>query len=164
MMLTTTPALITAFYTSGSENALVKGVVNFMTSPSYIFLFAFFTVIFSSVFTIMQFNPTELANELRHNNGYIAGVKPGKPTAQFLNKLFANMNYAGAFYLLVICVVPMIIAACVAPIRGFWYAGIAFVFLSVVANEMLALIEMGIKENDEKKKNTKPTKTAKAFK
>ena len=164
MMLTTTPALITAFYTSGSENALVKGVVNFMTSPSYIFLFAFFTVIFSSVFTIMQFNPTELANELRNNNGYIAGVKPGKPTAQFLNKLFANMNYAGAFYLLVICVVPMIIAACVAPIRGFWYAGIAFVFLSVVVNEMYALIEMGIKENEDKKKNTKPTKTAKAFK
>jgi len=163
MMILTTPALIIAFYNSGSENGFVRGFVYFRMSPAYIILFAFFTVILSSAFSIMQFNPNEIANELKNNSGYIAGVKPGKPTAQFLTKMFANMNYAGAVYLLILCVVPMLVSI-VPQIRGFWYAGIALVILSTVVVEMVTLLENGIKEEDDKKKNNKPTKNVKAFK
>ena len=111
----------------------------------------------------MQFNPNEIANELRNNSGYIAGVKPGKPTSQFLTKMFANMNYAGAVYLLIICLVPMLVSI-VPQIRGFWYAGIAMVILSTVVVEMITLLDNGIKEEDDKKKNSKPVKNVKAFK
>ena len=163
MMVLTTPALIIAFYNSGSESGLVKGFVNFRMSPAYIILFAFFLVILSSAFSIMQFNPNEIANELKNNSGYIAGVKSGKPTAQFLTKMFANMNYAGAVFLLIMCVVPMLVAI-VPQIRGFWYAGIAVIILSTVVVEMFTLLENGIKEDEDKKKNNKPTKNVKAFK
>ena len=163
MMVLTTPALIIAFYNSGSESGLVKGFVNFRMSPAYIILFAFFLVILSSAFSIMQFNPNEIANELKNNSGYIAGVKSGKPTAQFLTKMFANMNYAGAVFLLIMCVVPMLVAI-VPQIRGFWYSGIAVIILSTVVVEMFTLLENGIKEDEDKKKNNKPTKNVKAFK
>ena len=163
MMILTTPALIIAFYNSGSENGFVRGFVNFRMSPAYLILYAFFMIILSSAFAIMQFNPNEIANELRNNSGYIAGVKPGKPTSQFLTKMFANMNYAGAVYLLIICLVPMLVSI-VPQIRGFWYAGIAMVILSTVVVEMITLLDNGIKEEDDKKKNSKPVKNVKAFK
>ena len=163
MMLITTPALIIAFYNPGSENVWVKGFVNFMTSPSYIVLFAFLVVIFSNAFAIMQFNPGELAAELKNNNGYIAGVKPGKPTAQFLTSMFANMNYAGAVYLFAVCVIPILLAL-IPALRDIWYAGIAVVILSSVVNDMITLLDNGIKENEDKKKASKPSKSTKAFK
>ena len=84
-------------------------------------------------------------------------------TTQFLTKMFANMNYAGAVYLLILCVVPMLVSI-VPQIRGFWYAGIALVILSTVVVEMVTLLENGIKEEDDKKKSNKPTKNVKAFK
>ena len=103
----------------------------------------------------MQFNPAELANELRNNNGYIAGVKPGKPTAQFLTKMFSNINYAGAVFLFAVCMIPIglsFIPGC----GQFWYAGIGIVILSAVVNEILLLLDNGIKEDEEKKKSAKP--------
>ncbi|MCR5059809.1 MAG: hypothetical protein K6A80_02135 [Saccharofermentans sp.] len=163
MMLITTPALIIAFYNPGSSNVWVKGFVNFMTSPSYIVLFAFLVVIFSNAFAIMQFNPGELAGELKNNNGYIAGVKPGKPTAQFLTSMFANMNYAGAVFLFAMCVIPVLVAL-IPGMREVWYGGIAVVILSSVVNDMITLLENGIKENEDKKKANKPSKSSKAFK
>ena len=164
MMILTTPALIIAFFNPGSENGVVRGFVDFMTSPSYLILFAFLLVILSTAFSIMQFNPGEIAGELKANGGYIAGVKPGKPTTQFLTKMFANMNYAGAVFLFIVCVIPMVIGAFIPAIRGFWYAGIAVVILSTTVNEILLLLDNGIKEEEDRKKNSKPTKTAKAFK
>lgn len=163
MLIITTPALITAFFTSGSENTFVKGVVNFTVSPSYLILFAFLIIILANAFSLMQFNPGDLANELKNNNGYIAGVKPGKPTTQFLTKMFSNINYAGAVFLFAVCMVPMFLSF-IPGLKALWYAGIGVVILSAVVNEMLLLIDNGIKEDEEKKKNTKPTKTAKAFK
>lgn len=163
MMILTTPALIIAFYNSGTENRFALGFMNFMMSPAYIILFAFFLIILSSVFAIMQFNPNEIAGELRNNSGYIAGVKPGKPTAQFLTQMFSNMNYAGAVFLVLMCVIPMLVAI-IPEVRGFWYAGIAVVFLATVIIEMITLLDNGIKEEEDKKKSAKPTKTARAFK
>jgi len=163
MLLITTPALIVAIFWPGSESAVVRGFVNFTVSPYYLILFAVFIVIFANVFSIMQFNPSELANELKNNNGYIAGVKPGKPTSQFLAKMFSNINYAGAVFLTLMCMVPMMLAF-IPVLKGFWYTGICVVILSAVVNETLLLLDNGIKEDEDKKKSAKPTKTAKAFK
>ena len=163
MLIITTPALIIAFFNPGSENAIIKGFVNFTVSPSYLILLAFLIVILANAFSIMQFNPAELANELKNNNGYIAGVKPGKPTAQFLAKMFSNINYAGAVFLFAMCMIPIGLSF-IPGLKAFWYAGIGIVILSAVVNEMMLLIENGIKEDEEKKKSSKPSKTAKAFK
>lgn len=163
MVILTTPALIIAFYNSGTESKFALGFINFMTSPAYLILFGFFLIILSSVFAIMQFNPNEIAGELKNNSGYIAGIKPGKPTAQFLTQMFSNMNYAGAVFLVLMCVIPMLVAI-IPQVKGFWYAGIAVVFLSTVIIEVITLLDNGIKEEEDKKKSAKPTKTAKAFK
>ena len=163
MVILNTPALIIAFYNSGTESRFALGFINFMMSPAYIILFAFFLIILSSVFAIMQFNPNEIAGELKNNSGYIAGIKPGKPTAQFLTQMFSNMNYAGAVFLVLMCVIPMLVAI-IPQVRGFWYAGIAVVFLSTVIIEIVTLLDNGIKEEEDKKKSAKPMKTAKAFK
>ena len=163
MMLLTTPALIIAFYNSGTESRFALGFINFRMSPAYIILFAFFILILSNAFSLMQFNPNEIANELKNNGGYIAGIKPGKPTMQFLMKMFSNMNYAGALYLFILCVIPMLIAI-IPVMRPFWYAGIAIIILSTVVVEMVTLLDNGIKEEEDKKKSSKPTKNVKAFK
>ncbi|SCW37041.1 protein translocase subunit secY/sec61 alpha [Ruminococcaceae bacterium YRB3002] len=162
MLLITTPALIIAFYAPNSENAIVKSFVNFTTSPSYLILFAIGIVFFANVFALMQFNPTELSNELRNNNGYIPGVKPGKPTTEFLTKMFANMNMAGTVFLVLMCFLPMLIAL-IPALRSFWCAGMGVVILTSTITEMLTLLDNGIKEYEDKKKQAKPTKSSKAF-
>ena len=77
--------------------------------------------------------------------------------------MFSNMNYAGAVFLVLMCVIPMLVAI-IPEVRGFWYAGIAVVFLATVIIEMITLLDNGIKEEEDKKKSAKPTKTARAFK
>ena len=56
----------------------------------------------------MQFNPIEVANNLKKNGGFIPGFRPGKPTADFITKVLNKITMFGALYLSVIAIAPII--------------------------------------------------------
>ena len=63
---------------------------------------------FSYFYSTMQFNPIEVANNLKKNGGFIPGFRPGKPTADFIHKVLNKITLFGAIYLAIIAIAPII--------------------------------------------------------
>ena len=70
-----------------------------------------FIIAFAYFYTAIQYNPLEMANNLRKNNGAIPGIRPGKPTSDYLSKILAKITLIGALFLAVIAILPTISAA-----------------------------------------------------
>ena len=78
------------------------------TKPFYSILYFLLIVGFSYFYSTMAFNPIEVANNLKKNGGFIPGLRPGKPTCDFLVKVLNKITMFGALYLSVIAIAPII--------------------------------------------------------
>lgn len=76
----------------------------------YYTLYALMIFFFSYFWVATQFQPGQIADDLKKNGGYIAGVRPGKPTADFLDFTMTRLTFAGAIFLTVIAVLPQLLA------------------------------------------------------
>ena len=81
------------------------------TSVVYIVIYFLLIVGFSYFYSTMQFNPVEVANNLKKNGGFIPGFRPGKPTADFIHKVLGKITMFGALYLAIIAIAPIITGA-----------------------------------------------------
>ncbi len=79
--------------------------------PLYIALYVAIIVFFSFFYTAVVFNPTETADNLRKNGGFIAGIRPGKTTADYLDFVLTRLTVVGAAYLCLVCTLPEILIA-----------------------------------------------------
>ena len=77
-------------------------------APFYSILYFLLIVGFSYFYSTMAFNPVEVANNLKKNGGFIPGLRPGKPTCDFLMKVLNKITMFGALYLSVIAIAPII--------------------------------------------------------
>ena len=75
----------------------------------YFLLIIFFTYFYSTI----QFNPIEMSNNIKKSGGYIPGIRPGKPTSDYLSKITSRLNLVGAFFLGIVAVMPIVIGAAV---------------------------------------------------
>jgi preprotein translocase subunit SecY len=85
--------------------------INRHFSPSslgYLLFEAFLIVIFTYFYTAVQFNPVDQADNLRKYGGYIPGIRPGPPTAQYLDRVLTRLTLPGSLYLAIIAVAPAI--------------------------------------------------------
>ncbi len=73
---------------------------------TYLTLEAALIIIFTYFYTAVQFNPVDQADNLRKYGGYIPGIRPGPPTAQYLDRVLTRLTLPGALYLAVIAVLP----------------------------------------------------------
>ena len=76
--------------------------------PFYSIIYFLLIVGFSYFYSTMAFNPVEVANNLKKNGGFIPGMRPGKPTADFLTKVLSKITMFGALYLSVIAIAPIV--------------------------------------------------------
>ena len=81
------------------------------TKPFYSILYFLLIVGFSYFYATMQFNPVEVANNLKKNGGFIPGFRPGKPTADFIHKVLGKITMFGALYLAIIAIAPIVTGA-----------------------------------------------------
>jgi preprotein translocase subunit SecY len=87
------------------HNAFIGGsFVYELTYVAMIFFFAYF-------WTTVQFQPKEMANQLRDYGSFIPGLRPGRRTAEYLEQVMGRITYAGAAFLSVIAVIPSLIAS-----------------------------------------------------
>jgi len=108
------PATIGAFVPSAQTEG--SGWNTFLTifdttSVYYIVVYFLLIIGFSYFYATMQFNPVEVANNLKKNGGFVPGFRPGKPTADFIHKVLNKITLFGAFYLAVIAIAPIITGA-----------------------------------------------------
>lgn len=79
------------------------------TSWSYAILYFILIIAFNFFYVSIQYNPTEIANNLRQSNGGIPGIRPGKPTSEYIQRVLNKITLVGAFFLGVIAVIPILI-------------------------------------------------------
>jgi preprotein translocase subunit SecY len=78
------------------------------TDWPYIILQALLIVIFTYFYTAVQFNPIDQADNLRKHGGYIPGIRPGPPTAQYLDRVLTRLTLPGALWLALVATLPTI--------------------------------------------------------
>lgn len=77
--------------------------------PLYLFLYAFLIIFFAFFYTAVVFNPEETADNLKKHGGFIAGIRPGKNTAEYLDYVITRLTVVGAIYLTALCILPEIL-------------------------------------------------------
>lgn len=100
------PATIAAFIPGGMDSTFMK----VFDSNGLVYAIVYFLLIlgFSYFYATMQFNPIEVANNLKKNGGFVPGFRPGKPTADFIYKVLNKITLFGAIYLAIIALLPII--------------------------------------------------------
>jgi preprotein translocase subunit SecY len=97
--------------TIGQYFPQTQGFVNRHFQPSsltYLALEAFLIIVFTYFYTAVQFNPVDQADNLRKHGGYIPGIRPGPPTAQYLDRVLTRLTLPGSIYLAAVAVLPSI--------------------------------------------------------
>ncbi len=104
------PATITAFM-SNKENGFYKFVENFFspTTWEYLVVYLLLIIFFSYFYIMISFNPVEVANNIASNGGAVRGIRPGRPTVQYINKILKRVTLLGAFFLCVVAGLPMLV-------------------------------------------------------
>ncbi len=88
------------------------------TSVVYAVLFFLLIIFFAYFYAAIQYNPTEMANNIRNNSGTIPGIRPGKPTAQYIEKIISRIILLGALLLSVVALFPTLFTIITEAILG----------------------------------------------
>ncbi len=99
------PVSLTGFFGGAKEGGLIH-VLSDNTSFWYNFIFALLIVLFTYFYTAITINPTQMADDLKRNNGFIPGIKPGKQTRDYLDTVMDRITLPGAFFLAIIAILP----------------------------------------------------------
>ena len=103
------PATIVTFVPRWEDGWVMK--VFDTSSPGYMIIYFLLIVFFAFFYSTIQFNPIEVANNLKKNGGFIPGFRAGKPTSEFIQRVLNKITLFGALYLAIIAIVPLIISA-----------------------------------------------------
>lgn len=101
-------------------------------SPFYALIYFVLIVAFAYFYVAVQYNPVEMSNNLRKNNGAIPGIRPGKPTSDFIAKIISKVTMVGALFLAVVAILPIGVAA-VTGITGVSLGGTTVIIVVGVA-------------------------------
>lgn len=114
-----------------------------VSSPLYAVIYLLLIVFFAYFYSTIQFNPIEVANNLKNNGGFIPGIRPGRPTSDFLSKILNKITLFGAIYLGIIAIVPIIVSICssAAANSGISLGGTSIIIVVGVALETVRAIE-----------------------
>ncbi len=108
-------------------------------SPYYYVLYVGMIVFFCFFYTAVTFKPDDVADNLKKNGGFIPGIRPGKKTADFIDKVLTRLTVVGAIYLSAVCVLPtLLISRFNVP---FYFGGTALLIVVGVAIDTISQIE-----------------------
>ena len=105
------PATVGLFFGKTEKSPGAWGTfLSVFKNTGWVYAIVYFLLIlaFSYFYSTMQFNPTEVANNLKANGGFVPGFRPGKPTADFIRKVLSKITFFGAMFLSVIALLPII--------------------------------------------------------
>jgi len=104
------PATIANFM-NVKESPWLQVVVNFLTPGHVVYnlIFVVFIIFFCYFYTAVHFNPVDVADNMKKYGGFIPGIRPGKNTAEYIDRVLTRITFAGALYVSAVCVLPQIL-------------------------------------------------------
>ena len=134
------PATIATFCRMNQENWWYKNV---FSSTSWIYIVVYFAMIFffGWFYAAIQYDPVEIANNLKKNGGFIPGFRPGKPTADFIKKVINKIIVFGSVYLGVVALLPLIAGKFMPNFQYLAIGGTSIIIVVGVALETVKALE-----------------------
>ncbi|MDD5602537.1 MAG: preprotein translocase subunit SecY [Eubacteriales bacterium] len=134
------PSTIVGYFGIGSESKIVDFFMEWPNHLSYSLISALLVVFFTFFYTMIQFNPIEIANNMKKNGGFIPGIRPGKPTSDYLSRVLNRITWFGALFLALVQILPAILGYAT-KIQGIWFAGPGVLILVNVALDTIKQME-----------------------
>ena len=112
------PATVAAFFTNVKKDSWLYFAKDFFdqmtdvlsyTSPLYLIIFIALIIAFSYFYIMISFNPVEVANNIQNNGGSIPGIRPGRPTIEYIKKILNRVTLIGGLFLCVVSGLPLLI-------------------------------------------------------
>ncbi|MCL2087267.1 MAG: preprotein translocase subunit SecY [Oscillospiraceae bacterium] len=143
MSIMSLPQTILSFFQiDGQNDSFWDGFVRVFSQNSWVYgvLYFFLIIGFNFFYIAMQYNPIEIANNLKKNNGAIPGIRPGKPTSDFIQNSLSKITLIGAIFLGFIAVFPIIFTN-VTAIQGLSLGGTTLLIVVGVILETVRQLE-----------------------
>ena len=137
------PATIWAFIGIPEEGSVGRSIYNAIDTKSVLYLIVYFLMIigFSYFYSSIQFNPVEIANNLKKQGGFIPGFRPGKPTADFIQKVINKIIVFGSVYLGIVALLPIIACNLMEGVKNLAIGGTSVIIVVGVALETVKALE-----------------------
>src|ERR1051326_5127695 len=117
-------------------------------SPVYMLTFFLLILFFTYFYVAITFNPTEVADNMKKYGGFIPGIRPGRPTAEYLNYVLTRLTAPGSVYLGVIALIPMIALALVGATQNFPFGGTSILIAVGVGLDTVKQIESQLQQRN----------------
>jgi preprotein translocase subunit SecY len=140
------PTQIASYFTTSKVDAIShisQGIVSIMDPQGFLYIALYFVLTFGFTYfyTAFTFKPDETAEQLRKNGGFIPGIRPGRPTEDYLRRVVNRITIAGAFFLAIVAVSPTILAAVFKSLGGLTLGGTSLLIVVSVVVETMKQIE-----------------------
>lgn len=144
------PATIVAFFGYSNSKTGFSGFINSFSQGRgwpYIIVYALLIVGFTFFYNIVYFDPIDIANNLKKNGGFVPGLRPGAPTADFIKKSSHRVTWFGAIFLALLAIAPSLIQKIVSYFNSsigninLWFGGTTVLILVGVALETVRQLE-----------------------
>ena len=106
------PITVWSFIGIPQEGTVSRTIYNAIDTRSLVYVVVYFIMIvgFSYFYSSIQFNPVEIANNLKKQGGFIPGFRPGKPTVDFIKRVLNKVTFFGAIYLAIVAISPILVS------------------------------------------------------
>lgn len=132
------PTTVARFFSAGFAQT-IAGIFS-PSSPIYMILYVLLIIFFTYFYTAVVFNPVDVANNLKKYGGFIPGIRPGRPTADYIERVLSRVTLGGAVFLAVIALLPSLLTQMLG-ITTFYFGGTAVLIVVGVALETVQQIE-----------------------
>jgi len=136
------PQTILMFLDQNNLSDFWKGFFNLFSPTNWLYIALYFIMIigFGYFYVTIQYNPLEMSNNLRQNNGTIPGIRPGKPTTDFIARIISRITLIGSLFLAFIAIVPLLFSK-ISGMSGLMLGGTSVIILVGVALETMRQLE-----------------------
>lgn len=134
------PSTIITMFFANADNWFVNLFKNPEKNYFYALIYAAMIMFFTFFYSVIQFNPIEIANNMKKNGGFIPGYRPGKATSDYISKVLNRITWFGGLFLAVITVFPIVVGN-ITNIPGLWFGGTAVLILVGVALDTVKQVE-----------------------
>ncbi|MFG1698055.1 preprotein translocase subunit SecY [Nonomuraea sp. NPDC049309] len=144
------PQLLTSLF-STSDNVVITWISqNLATGDTPIYMATFFVLIifFTYFYVSITFNPPEVADNMKKYGGFIPGIRPGRPTAEYLNFVLTRLTAPGALYLGLISMVPIVALAVAGASQNFPFGGTSILIMVGVGLDTVKQIESQLQQRN----------------
>lgn len=139
-IMTFPPTIINLIWGNSETGPFLTYLKNIQNKPWFTVAYALLVMFFTFFYTMIAFNPIELANNIKKNGGFVPGIRPGKPTSDYITKVLNRITWFGALFLALITVLPSLLQT-FTNITNVWFGGTSLLIMVSVALETVKQIE-----------------------